>query len=174
MWTGLRNQAVWPNYEVVDFQASVSDWSIPRLCLLLLCTLSCPPCYYNLLHSYHTSSSAHLGVPRLQPIISVFQKSSFSHLGVSHLRPSIPTNHPILPLPSGSGSYCMPISPSILLALASCDSAKVDRSCFYVVSLCHHTSLVNPSPSYPVSLAHTSNKGRSATHWSTVSCRLSI
>ena len=30
--TGLRDQAIWPNYKVVMFQASVSDCSIPRLC----------------------------------------------------------------------------------------------------------------------------------------------
>ena len=33
--TGVWNQAVWKNYEVVGFQASVSDCLIPRLCRFL-------------------------------------------------------------------------------------------------------------------------------------------
>ena len=62
------------------FWASVSDCSILRLCRLLLCTLPFPSCYYNLHHSYHTSSSAHLGVPRLRPSISVCHTRSFAHI----------------------------------------------------------------------------------------------
>ena len=156
------------------FQASVSHCSIPGLCRLLLCTLPCPSCYYNLRHSYHTSSSAHLGVPCLRPRISVCHTRPFAHLGVSRLRPSMPTTHPILPLPSGSGSYCMPISPPILLPLASRESTRAAQSCFSVASWHHHASLLSPPPAYPVSLAHTSNKGHSATHCATVACRRSM
>ena len=89
--TGLRNGEVWPNYDVVGFQASVSDWSTPRLCRLLLCILPCPSCYYNPCHSYQTSSSSHLGVPRLWPRVSMCHTSSFAHyfcvfwrLGIFH------------------------------------------------------------------------------------------
>ena len=115
----------------MGFQASVSDCLISRRCCLLLCILPCPSCYSNPSHSYHTSSSAHIGVPRLRPSISVCHTRSFAHLGVSHLRPSMPTTHPVLPLPSGSSSYCMPISPPILLLpLASRESARMARSFF--------------------------------------------
>ena len=92
-----------------------------------------------------------------------------SHLGVSRLRPSMPTTHPVLPIPSGSGSYCMPISPPIiLLPLASRKYARVAQICFSIASWRHHASLLRPPPSYPVSLAHTSNKGRRATPYATV------
>ena len=129
--TSLRNQAVWPNYEVTGFQASVSDWSIHILCCLLLCILPCPSCYYNPSHSYHTSSSAHLGVTHLQPRIYVCRTRSFNHLGVSRLRPSMPTNHPVLPLPYGFGSYCVRISSPILLPpLSSHESTRVSQSFF--------------------------------------------
>ena len=44
MLTGLRKQAVWPNNEVVNFQAWVSYCSNPRLCCLVNnCNLSSPP-----------------------------------------------------------------------------------------------------------------------------------
>ena len=87
--TSLRNRSAWPNYEVVGFQASIRDFSIPRLCRLFLCTPPFPSYYYNIYHSYHTSSSDHLGVSCLWPSISVFHMRSFSHLWVSNLRPSI-------------------------------------------------------------------------------------
>ena len=41
--TGLQNQAIWSNYEMVVLQASVSDCWILRLWHLLLCNISCPP-----------------------------------------------------------------------------------------------------------------------------------
>ena len=107
--TGLRNRAVWPNNEVI-FQASFSDCSIPILCRLLLCTLPWPSCYSNLCHIYHTSSSNHLVLSHPRPSISVWHTRSLAHLGVSRLRLNIPTTHPVLPLPSGSGSYCVLIS----------------------------------------------------------------
>ena len=113
------------------FQASVSNCSNPILCRLFLCIFPCHSCYYNPHHSYHTSSSAHLGVSCLRPSISVYHTRSFTHLSVSCLCPSMLTTHPFLPLPSGSGFYCMPIHPPILLLpLASCESARVDRSFF--------------------------------------------
>ena len=153
------------------FQASVSDCSILRLCRLLLCTLPRPPHYSILHHSYHTSSSAHLGVPRLRPIISTCHTRSFAHLGVSRLRPSMPTSQPALPLPSGS--YCVTFSPPNLLLLAFREiPARVARSYFSVVSWRHQASLLRPPPLYNLPLAHTSNSRRSATHCSTVSCRL--
>ena len=66
-------------------------------------------------------------------------------------------------------SYYMTLSPLLLLLLlASRESSRVARSCFSVASWRHHTFLVRPPPSYPVSLAHTSNKGCSVTHCSTV------
>ena len=84
-------------------------------------------------------------------------RSSY-HMGVSHLRPIIPNTHPVIRLPSGSGSYCMTISPLVFLSLASCESASVSQSCFSVASWRHHASLLPPPPLYSVSLAHTSNK----------------
>ena len=100
---------------------------------------------------------------------------SFAHLGVSRLRPSMPTTHPVLLSPSSSVSYCVPISPPILiLLLASCESARVARNCIFVASCCHHASLLRPPPVYPVPLEYTSNKGRSATHCATVACHRSM
>ena len=113
--------------------------------------------------------------PRLRPSISVCHTRSFAHLGVSRIRPSMPTTHPILHIPYGSGSYCTPISPPILiLPLASHESARVARSCFSVASWRHHAPLLRPPTLYPVSLVHNSNGGRSATHCATVACRLSM
>ena len=164
---------MWPNYEVVGFQASVINFLIPRLCFLLLCILPFPSWYSNNRHSYHTSSSTHLGVPCLRPSIFVCHTRSFTHLGVYRLRPSMSTTHHVLPLPSVSGSYCMPISPPILLPpLASRQSTRVAQSCFFVAYWRHHDSLLSLPPSYPVSLAHISHKGRSATHCATVACRI--
>ena len=146
----------------MEFQASVSDCSNPRLCHLWLCISHFHSWYSNTLHRYYTS------------FISVCHTRSFAHLSASRLRPSIPITHPILPLPSGSGSYCMPISPPILLLpLASRDSSMVARSYFSVVSWCHHASLLGPPSLYPVSLLHTSNKGHSTTHCVMVACRCS-
>ena len=110
-----------------------------------------PPCYYKILHSYHTSSSTHLGVPRLWPSISVWHTRSFSYLGVYFLRPIIKNAHPVLPFLSGSSSYCVPISPLILPPLASHESFRVAWSCFSVASWHHHASLLCPHLSYPVS-----------------------
>ena len=71
--------------------------------------------------------------------------------------------------------YYMPISPLLLLLLLSSrDSSRVARSCFSVASWRLNTFLLRPLPSYPVSLEHTSNKGRSATHCATVACRRSM
>ena len=142
------------------FQASVSDCSILRLCRLLLCTLPCPSCYYNLHYSYHTSSSTHLGVPCLRPSISACHTRSFVHLGVSCLHLSIPTSQPALPLSSCSYRVLFSL-PFLLFFLASRKYARVARSYFSVASWRHQASLIIPSPSYPVSLAHTSHKGRS-------------
>ena len=86
---------------------------------------------------------------------------SFTHLGVYDFCPRILTTQTVLDIPYGSSSYCMLISPPILPPLASCESARVSRSCFSVTSWIHHTSLLRPPPLYPVSLVHTSNKGRS-------------
>ena len=137
------------------FQSSVSDFSIPRLCFLLLFILPCPSYYSNPLHRYYTSSSAHTGVPRLQPRISVYHTRAFAHLVVSRLRPRMPTTHPVLPLPSGYCSHSVPISPPILLLpLASRESSRVAQSCFSVSYWRHHASLLRPPPLFPVSLAH--------------------
>ena len=76
------------------FQASVSNFSNPRLWRLLLCILPSPSSLPNPHHIHHTASSTHLGVPCLRPIISNYHTGSFSHLGVAHLRPIIPINHP--------------------------------------------------------------------------------
>ena len=136
---------MWSNYEVVGFQASVSDCSILRLCCLLLCTLPRPPGYSILHHSYYNSSSSHLGVPCLRPSISTCHTSSFAHLGVSRLRLSIPTSQPALPIPSGS--YCVTFSPPLLILLSSHKiSARVIRSCFSVASWHQQASLLTPPP----------------------------
>ena len=78
------------------------------------------------------------------------------------------TTHPVLRLPSGCGSYCMPISPPILLPLVSRKSARVTQSFFSVASWIHHAYLLIPLPDYPVSLSHTSNNGRSSIHYATI------
>ena len=81
-------------------QASVSDCSNPRLCRLLLCILPSPSRFPNPLHSHHTGSSAHLGVPCLRPIISNCHMRSFSNLSVACIRPIILITHPdLLSLP---------------------------------------------------------------------------
>ena len=72
-------------------------------------------------------------------------------------------------------SYYKPISPPLLLLiLASLEFSRVALTCFSVVYWCHHTFLLHPPPSYPVSLAHTSNKGRCATHCAMFACRYSM
>ena len=53
--TGLRRREVWPNNEVVDFQASVSKLSNPRLYWLFLCIFPCPFYYSNPRRSHHVS-----------------------------------------------------------------------------------------------------------------------
>ena len=80
--TGLQGRTVGPNYEVVEFQASVSDCSKSRLYSLLLYMFPIPSSFPNTCHSHHTGSSAHLGVPCLRPSISDFHTRSFAHLGV--------------------------------------------------------------------------------------------
>ena len=159
--TGLREE----QYDQIMrwfFQASVSDCSIPRLCRLLLCTLPRLTQYSNHHCSYHTSSSAHLGVPCLRPSISLCHTRSFAHLGVYCLRPRIMNTQPALPLPSSS--YCLPIYPLILLLLALCEYARLAQSCFYDDSWSHQASFLFPPPSYHVSLLHASNRKHSATH----------
>ena len=130
----------------MEFQASVSDCSNPRLCSLFLCIFPLPYCYSNPRRSYHTSSSSHMGVPCLQNIISICHTRLFVYLGFSRLCPSMPTTQPVLPLPSGSGSYCVPISPPILLLppLSSYESTRVTQSFFDVASWFHHASLMTP------------------------------
>ena len=174
---------------MVGFQASVIYCSIPRICPLLLFISPCTSWYSNPQHIYHTSLSTHLGVPCLPPIISVCHTRSFAHLSISRLRPSMPNIHPVIHLPScsdsdsgsgsgsgsSSGSYCMPISPLIiLLSLSSRYSVRVSWSSLYVASWRHHAFILPPPPSCPVSLAHTPNKGHGATHNATVHCRLSM
>ena len=102
------------------------------------CYVSIPhrSCYTTPLRSYHTSSSAHLGIPRLRPIISSYHTRSFVHLGLSCIRPSIMNYHPTNPPPSGF--YCTMLSSNILLLLAAHKiSAKVAQSFFSVASW-HH------------------------------------
>ena len=71
-------------------------------------------------------------------------------------------------------SYFMPIYPLlILLLLSSLESSRVAQS-FSVASWRHHTFLLCPPPSYPVSIVHTSNKGRISTHCAEVACRFSM
>ena len=79
---------------MVEFQASVSDCSNPRICRLLLCILPSPSSFTNLRHSHHTGSSAHLGVPCLRTSISDCHTRLFAHMGAACIRPSIPINHP--------------------------------------------------------------------------------
>ena len=155
-------------------QASSSDCSNPRLCRLLLCILDSPSGFPNPHHSHHTGSSAHLGVPCIRTSIFNCHKRSFSHLGVDRLRPSIPIIHPdSSPFPLRS--YYMPISPPLLLLLLdSRKSSRVSQSCFYFASWHHHTFLLRTPPPCPVSLENTSNKGHSANHCATVSCRHSL
>ena len=125
------------------------------------------PCYSNPCRSYQASSSSHLGVTRLSPSIYAYQTMSFAYLGVSCLSPSIPNSYPATPPPSVS--YCVTLSPNILLVLSSCKNpAKVAQSCLCVTSWSHQSSLLHPPPSYHFSLAHTSNIGCNAIHFITV------
>ena len=102
------------------------------------------PCYYIPRNSYHMSSSAHLGVPCLHPIIFAYQMKSFAHLGISCLRPSIATSHPSTPPPSSF--YCVMLFPNPLLLLASRKiPAKVARSCSSVASWHHQAYLLHPA-----------------------------
>ena len=164
--TGLQDQVMWLNYEVMGFQASDSDWSIPRLCSLLLCTLPCPSCYYNLNHRCHTSSSAHLGVPVSDPSSTSATQGHFTtwaSLTACQL-PNAPSLSPLVPTTWHS--------PTILFLLASRDSVRVAWSCFSESSWHHQAFLLSPPSSYPVSLAQTSNRGYSTTPLATVACRL--
>ena len=131
------------------------------------------PCYSSSRHIYHTSSSAHLGVPRLRPSSSAYHTRSFSRLGVFRIRPIIPNSHTATPPPSIS--YCMMLSQNHLLLLASHEiPSKVTRSCFYVASWCHQASHLHPPHLYPFSPSHTYNSGCNATHCSTVDFCLTI
>ena len=170
MLTGLRNWAVWPNYEVVEFQDSVSDFSIHRLCSLFSYTLPCPSYYSNFRHRYHTSSYSHLGISHIRSRVSIYHTRSISHLGVSSFFPRMPNSQPALPLLSSS--YCLPIYPLIILFLAFCEYARLALSCFYDESWSHQASFLFPPPSYHVSLLHASNIKLSATHWTKVAWRL--
>ena len=76
------------------FQASVSDCSNPRLCLLLLCIIPIPSSFPNSCHSLHTGSSAHLRFPCRRLIISYCRTGSFVHLGATHICPRIIITHP--------------------------------------------------------------------------------
>ena len=76
-------QEIWLNYEVVVFQASVSDCSIPRLCRVMINTFILAPrptCLSRFL-DYFVS-------PLLPPPISIVR-----HLRTSHLH-SLPTSFP--------------------------------------------------------------------------------
>ena len=75
-------------------QASVSNFSDPRLYHLLLHILPSPSRFPNPHHIHYTGSSAHLGVPCILPGISKFHTRSFSHLGIARLRTSILITHP--------------------------------------------------------------------------------
>ena len=129
------------------FQASVSDFLNPRLCRLLLCILPIPSRFPNPRHSHYKGSSAHLGVPCLLPSISNCHTRSFSHLDVDRLRPSIPITHPdfIFLLVAVLLHAHIPTAPPP--PLGSCESSRVDQSCFSVASCRHHTLLLRP-PSF--------------------------
>ena len=76
------------------YQSSVSDYSNPRLCRLLLCILPIPSRFTNSIHSHHTGSSTHLGVPCHCLGISDCHTRSFAHLSVARLHTNIPITHP--------------------------------------------------------------------------------
>ena len=155
-------------------QASVSDCSNPRLCQLLLCILRIPYSFPNPRHSHLTGSSIHLGVPCLRPSISDCHTRSFHHLGVARLRPCIPITHPdFLSLPFVVLLHAhLPTAPPPPFSFPQVFQGG--PKFFSVASWRHHTFLLRPPPLYPVSLAYTSNKGRCATHCTTVSCRRSM
>ena len=150
------------------FQASVSDCLNPRLCRLFLCILPIPYIFPNPRHSHHTGSSVHLGVTCLYPSILDCHTKSFAHLGISRFRPSIPITH----------SYFLSFPVEFLLHAHLPNYPPPPFSfprvfqggpkLFYVASWRHHTFLLLPPTSYPLYLAHTSNKGRSTTHCTTV------
>ena len=101
------------------------------------------PCYFIPCRSFNTSSSAHLGAPRLRPIISAYHTRLFTHLVISCLCPSIPTSQPSLPPPTGP--YCVTFSPTLFLLLAFLNiPANVFQICFFVASWCHQASFLFP------------------------------
>ena len=98
------------------------------------------------------------------------------HLPTSESLVSVPSYR--LPTPTSSPfrlrSYYIHTSPPILLLLlAFRESARVAGS-FFAASWRHHAFLLRPPLAYPVSLAHTSNKGHSATHCARVICHCSM
>ena len=104
------------------------------------------PCYSSPRRSYHTSSSTHPGITCICPIISAYHTRSFAHPRASHLRPIIPTSHYVTPPPSVS--YCLTLSPNILLLLYSrMTTTKVAWICFSVASWRHQDSLLRLPPS---------------------------
>ena len=129
------------------------------------------PCHSIHRRSHHTSSSAHLGVPRTRPSIYAYHTRSFALLGISHLLLRIPTSQPTQPPPIGC--YYMTFSPTLLFLLASLDiTSRAAQSFFSVASWLHQASLLRRPLSYPFYLSHTSNRGYNTTRHATVACRL--
>ena len=156
------------------FQASVSDCSNPRLCRLFLSILPIPSIFSNPCHRQHTGSSTHPSSPVSVPSSPTATRG---HLPTWASLVSVPTY--LLPTDTSSPSrlrfYYMPISPPLLLLLLySRESSRLARSCISVASWLHHTFLLLPPPSYPVSLVYTPNKCRNATHCTTVACRCAV
>ena len=128
--------AMWPNYEVVDLQASFRYcYSVDSAAYCYVRLLQFP-CYSSPCLCYHTRSINHLGVSRLRPSISTYRTRSFAHQGVSRLHPSISASFSASP--SSSGYHCVTLSPCSLLLFSSREThVKVAWSCLSVASWRH-------------------------------------
>ena len=163
-------------YQVIRsfFQASVSDCLNRSLCCFLLCLFPSPSRFPISRHIHLTGSSSHLGVPCLRPRISDCHMRSLADLDVAHLRPSILISHPdFLSLPVAVLLHVhIPTSSHPPFSFPRVFQGGPEL--FSVAYWRHDTFLLGPPPSYTLSLAHNSNKGRSFTHCATVACRCSV
>ena len=150
--TSLRGQTVWPNYEVVEFQASVSYCLTHRLCRLLLCIFPSPDIFPNPDISTTQVTPPTWASPISVPVSPTATRGNFptgaSLVYVPAYQPTTPSSSPFW-----LRYYYTPIYPLILLLLLSSrEYSRVVRSCFSVASWRHQAFILRPPPLYPVSL----------------------
>ena len=165
--------AIWPNYEVVEFQPkSVLDTFYDSVvyCYVILPRLTW---YYSTRFSFHPNSSAKPGVAQIRPSIFSYYKMLTARPGISCIPIKILTTCSAY-LPS-YGLYCATIPSRFIWILASRKiSSRIAQSCLSDARLRHHASLLQPPPSYPVFPAHYSNVVCKATHRATKCLFMSV